>query len=84
MEGRGSVKAGNRNWKIENRKVESQETSGREQKAAPTTARKESGQSVTLEIVEVQVEGKTKPTPEGVSYRCATTAGQAGTSGVVN
>jgi uncharacterized protein YaaQ len=68
MEGRGSVKAGNRNWKIENRKVESrkskvesQETSGREQKAAPTTARKESGQSVTLEIVEVQVEGKTKP-----------------------
>jgi len=80
MEGRGSVKAGNRNWKIENRKVESQETSGREQKAAPTTARKESGQGVT----EVQVEGKTKPTPEGVSYRCATTAGQAGTGGVVN
>jgi hypothetical protein len=59
--GRGSVKAGNRKWKIGTSKVKSQETSGREQKAAPATARKESGQRVTLEIVEVQVEGKTKP-----------------------
>jgi hypothetical protein len=57
-------------WGIENGKSERQKSKvksqksgdiGREQKAAPATARKESGQSVTLEIVEVQVEGKTKP-----------------------
>jgi len=49
MEGRGSVKAGewrgNRNWKIGNRKVESQGHRGERT-------------SVTLEIVD---EGKTKP-----------------------